>query len=281
MTNSNENKDPKNFMGKFYVLKREYKKLENKQTRENVIMYSFIFLFIISSLALVLSTIRCNDLIKKNKMLQAQNTELSDEIEVYFDTSLHFADMAIKMDESNAELKGMLEQAEKDMEIYRTREDLLNKYEYALFEPNKKRTDLTYEQIISLQDYCEEKGYTTEMVSLVLAIAMKESTCHEKAVNGESGASGYGQFLESTGRFVYTKLQGHNSYTLDDALDGDKSLKMVSDYMAYLYEYHGNSMEKAMISYRGCYDEPYMKKIDEYLGKNNLSLNTIKILKDK
>lgn len=275
---NNENID-KNFEGKYRIIKKKLQELEGRYTRETILTFSLLCLFITSTLIIVLLVISNRALVKENKTLLAQNTELSDEISVYLDTSVCFADMALKMDENNAELKGMLEQASKDMEIYRTREDLLNKYEYALYEPNKKRTDLTYEQLQSLQEYCEEKGYTTEMVDLVLAIAMKESTCHEKAMNPDSGASGYGQFLDSTAKFVYTKLQGHDTFTHEDSLDGEKSLKMIADYMAYLFTYHGNSMERAMVSYRGCYDEPYMAKIDSYLAKKGLSLNTIKIIK--
>jgi len=275
---NNENID-KNFEGKYRIIKKKLQELEGRYTRETILTFSLLCLFITSTVIIFILAVSNRALIRHNKELTKENIELSAELDIFFDTALHFADVSVKMDENNAELKGMLEQAEKDMEEYRNREELYDKYKFALVDPTGKKTDLTYAQIESLQEYCETKGYTNEMVDLVLAIAMKESTCHEKAMNPDSGASGYGQFLDSTAKFVYTKIQGHETYTHDDSLNGEKSLKMICDYMAYLYGYHDNSMEKAMISYRGCYDEPYMVKIDSYLAKNGLSLETIKIIK--
>ena len=277
--NNQENID-KNWDGRYRILKKEYNRLSKNFTVNNILKCAFIILFIISSALLVNATLLNKELIKENNYLHEENMKLISASNMYFDTALYFADMAASMDETNATLKEMVSIQEEELVAYRSREELLDKYEYALYYGGKK-TDITYGQIISLQEYCEEKGYSNEMVDLVLAIAMKESTGNSQAYNKSSGATGYGQFLNSTAKFVYTKLQGNENYTHDAALDGETNLKMVADYMDYLTDYYGGSVPKAMDSYRGCHDKGYIAIINKYLGYNGLSLDTIRITKEE
>lgn len=270
----------KNWDGRYRILKKEYNKLNKSFTVATVIKCAFIVLFVISSALLLNATILNKKLAKENAYLHEENMKLVSASNMYFDTALYFADISVAMDECNTELKGIVSEQEEELIVYRSREELLDKYEYALYHDGKK-TDITYEQIISLQEYCEEKGYSNDMVDLVLAIAMKESTGNSQAYNKSSGATGYGQFLNSTAKFVYTKLQGNENYTHDVSLDGETNLKMVADYMDYLTNYYGGSVPKAINSYRGCYDKGYISIINKYLGYNGLSLNTIRITKEE
>ena len=276
--NNQENID-KNWDGRYRILKKEYNKLSKKFTTINVLKHAFIFLFIVSTLLLTHYIILTNELKKENEFLHSENIEMISQIDMYMDTALYFADMSIAMDNTNAELKDMVSKQEEELIVYKEREELYDAYEWALIHDGKK-TDITYDQIESLQEYCDKKGYSSEMVDLVLAVAMKESTGHEKAYNKSSGASGYCQLLGSTARMVYTKLQGNTNYTHDVALDGEQNLQMAADYLYYLYDYHGNNPIKMIDSYRGAHVTSYINTIDNYLKKNNLSIYNIKLEKE-
>lgn len=262
----------RNWEGKFRILKKEYIALNKKFTTVSVLRFAFITLFIISSLLLINMVFINKELRDENIYLHDQNMEMTNQIDMYMDTALYFADMSIAMDDTNANLKAIISEQEDQLMAYREREELYDKYNWALNDKSGKKTDITYAQIQSLQDYCDDKGYSSDMVDLVLAVAMKESTGNEKAYNASSGATGYCQLLGSTARFVYKELEGHETYTHDDALNGEKNLKMCCDYLQYLYEYHGNDPIKMIDSYRGMHSIEYINAIDRYLKKNDLSI---------
>lgn len=279
--NYNNEKVDKNYEGKFRILKREYKKLTRRFTTVSVLRYAFVLLFVVSSLFLVNFVLVNNELRKDNMYLHEQNLEMAKQMDMYMDTALYFADMSVAMDDTNASLKEIVSNQEEELMAYREREELYDKYEWALYDKSGRKTDITYAQIQSLQEYCDEKGYTTNMVDLVLAVAMKESTGNEKAYNASSGATGYCQLLGSTARMVYTKLQGNTGYTHDVALDGEKNLQMAADYLQYLYEYHRNDPIKMINSYRGAHVQSYINTIDEYLKKNDLSIYDIDLEREE
>ena len=275
MNTINKTNDTGNFEGKYRVLKRDFLKLDRKHLTNKIMKYLFVTLTVILLFAVVVLYRDNKKLEAENKYLIEDNVEYAKIIDMYMDTALYFADMSVAMDDTNATLKGIIYDKEEELMAYREREELYDAYEWALYYGGKK-TDITYGQIQSLQEYCDEKGYSSEMVDLVLAIAMKESTGHEKAEN-TSGATGYCQLLNSTARFVYTELEGHETYTHDDALDGEKNLKMCADYLDYLYRYHGRDNIKMIDSYRGAHIQSYINVINSYLKNNDLDIYNIEI----
>ena len=280
--NTNETNDTKNFEGKYRVLKREFQKLDQLLTTNRVIKYCFIVLTIFLLVSTCVLFNKNQNLISENIYLHEENVELASELDLYFDTALYFADASVAMDDTNANLKAVISEQEEQLMAYREREELYEAFEWALYDKSGRKTDITYGQIQSLQEYCDTKGYSTEMVDLVLAVAMKESTGNEKAYNASSGASGYCQLLGSTARMVYTKLQDNEEpYTHDVALDGEKNLCMASDYLQYLYEYHGNDPIKMIDSYRGQHIESYINTIDNYLKKNDLSIYNLDLTREE
>lgn len=278
--NNQENGIDKNYSGKYRILKREYNKLIKRFTTVSVLRFALVTLFAISTIFLINFILLTNELKKENMYLHEENMELTSQIDMYFDAALYFADMSIAMDDTNINLKNVVSIQEEELMGYRQREELYDAYEWALYDKSGRKTDITYGQIQSLSDYCDSKGYSSEMVDLVLAIAMKESTGRENAYNSSSGATGYCQLLNSTARFVYTTLEGHESYTHDDALDGDKNLKMCADYLDYLYNYYHKDTIKMIDSYRGAHVESYINTINGYLKNNDLSLKDIKLEKE-
>ena len=271
--NTNETNDTNNYEGKYRVLKREFQKLDQLLTTNKIFKYCFIALtiFLLTTTCILLT--RNEELKKENEYLHDQNMEMTKQIDMYMDTALYFADMSVALDDTNASLKEIVSNQEEELMAYREREELYDAYEWSLYDKSGRKTDITYAQIQSLQEYCDEKGYSSDMVDLVLAVAMKESTGNEKAYNASSGASGYCQLLGSTARMVYTKLQDNEeAYTHDVALDGEKNLQLAADYLQYLYEYHGNDPIKMIDSYRGAHVTSYINIIDGYLKKNGLSI---------
>ena len=276
------NDNDKNYEGRFRIIKKEYKKLNRKYTRETILLFSLLCLFVISSGLIILLSIYNKRLYEENIYLNDENLKMTSMMDAYMDTALYFADASIAMDDTNANLKAVISEQEEELMAYREREELYEDFEWALYTGSGKKTDITYGQIQSLQEYCDSKGYSPDMVDLVLAVAMKESTGNEKAYNASSGASGYCQLLGSTARMVYTKLQDNEEpYTHDVALDGEKNLCMASDYLQYLYEYHGNDPIKMIDSYRGAHVTSYINTIDGYLKKNDLSIYNLDLTREE
>ena len=162
------------------------------------------------------------------------------------------------------------------------REELFDKYEFAIIRSNHTRTDITYENLKHLEQIAKEEGITQDGIDLCLSFVMNESNGIEKAANAVSSARGYGQLLSSTGRFCYTELMGNRSYNHNvDALDGDKNLEMTIRYLAYLDDCKPNTAA-VVRSYCGGWNEAYVAKLNRYLSKGPtpVTVNTMKIHED-
>lgn len=163
-----------------------------------------------------------------------------------------------------------------ELENYRTREELHDKYEYALFASNGERTDITYDQIITLESLMEESEIGDP--DLILSMVMTESGGKETAANSTSTAKGFGQFLNGTSQFVYTKLLGNpgSEWSPEIAYNGTTNLEMMVAYTDYLYELHDGDLYKVIQSYRGKEDiTSYVAVIDSYLINTNKSVQSI------
>lgn len=120
----------------------------------------------------------------------------------------------------------------------RTRAELYNKYEYAVIDELGKRTELTYEEIKLGETLMLEKGYDPH---LMMGSIMVESHGSPDVVNYSSGATGYGQFLNSTAEWVWTKLMGKDNYYSDLRKDGETNIRMMAEYYDYLYDTVGST----------------------------------------
>ena len=169
-----------------------------------------------------------------------------------------------------------------ELNDFRQRAELYDKYDYAIIrEEDGSRTDITYDNIKSLEELSAEQRLTEDANQLILSIAMTESRGYETAENSQSTATGFGQFLSGTGRFVYTSLMdGDGVYKHSEmAKDGQTNLDMMVYYISYLDEkYHGN-LSSIIDEYRGTHDSTYLTKLDKYLGKKDLSTSTIQLSK--
>ena len=222
---------------------------------------------------------------EKYDTLMADNQSLIDENQslssTYNDAVLILSDVsqiAYQLDQQNRTLNDDLNDALEKIKQYESREELFDSYEWALFRENGSRTDISYNDIITLEELVDEKDLSDDTVDLVLAMAMTESNGNANARNVSSSAVGLGQFLSGTGRFVYTSLMGNDVYNHQEtASDSETNLEMMVYYLEYLDVKNNHNIERVISCYRGIESPSYKYKINSYLAKNDLSLATIDI----
>lgn len=163
-----------------------------------------------------------------------------------------------------------------ELKVLRERKELFDKYSYAILNDAGERTDIKYDQIITLKELLKESSIDDE--DLILAWIMTESNGNEKAKNTKSTAKGYGQILDGTSKFIYTNLMNNNSADWHStiALNGDMNIEMMVTYIDYLYDKNNGDLYDIMRDYRGKQDiSGYVSKIDSYLKNADKSVEDI------
>lgn len=227
---------------------------------------------------LTVASEKYDTLMADNQSLIAENQSLSS---TYNDAVLILSDVseiAYQLDKQNRSLNDDLNDALEKIKQYESREELFDSYEWALFRKDGSRTDISYNDIVTLEELVDEKDLSDDTVDLVLAMAMTESNGNANARNISSSAVGLGQFLSGTGRFVYTSLMGNDVYNHQEtASDSETNLEMMVYYLEYLDVKNNHNIERVISCYRGIESPSYKYKINSYLAKNDLSLATIDI----
>ena len=227
---------------------------------------------------LTVASEKYDTLMADNQSLIAENQSLSS---TYNDAVLILSDVsqiAYQLDQQNRTLNDDLNDALEKIKQYESREKLFDSYEWALFREDGSRTDISYNDIITLEELVDEKDLSDDTVDLVLAMAMTESNGNANARNISSSAVGLGQFLSGTGRFVYTSLMGNDVYNHQETeSDSETNLEMMVYYLEYLDVKNNHNIERVISCYRGIESPSYKYKINSYLAKNDLSLATIDI----
>ena len=227
---------------------------------------------------LTVASEKYDTLMADNQSLIAENQSLSS---TYNDAVLILSDVsqiAYQLDQQNRTLNDDLNDALEKIKQYESREKLFDSYEWALFREDGSRTDINYNDIITLEELVDEKDLSDDTVDLVLAMAMTESNGNANARNVSSSAVGLGQFLSGTGRFVYTSLMGNDVYNHQEtASNSETNLEMMVYYLEYLDVKNNHNIERVISCYRGIESPSYKYKINSYLAKNDLSLATIDI----
>ena len=227
---------------------------------------------------LTVASEKYDTLMADNQSLIAENQSLSS---TYNDAVLILSDVseiAYQLDQQNRTLNNDLNDALEKIKQYESREELFDSYEWALFRKDGSRTDISYNDIVTLEELVDEKDLSDDTVDLVLAMAMTESNGNANARNVSSSAVGLGQFLSGTGRFVYTSLMGNDVYNHQEtASNSETNLEMMVYYLEYLDVKNNHNIERVISCYRGIESPSYKYKINSYLAKNDLSLATIDI----
>lgn len=265
------------------VAKMNYLKSSGFFWKIGLAVVGFVAIAIISSvITSVAYELKIIDLNVQITELQQENNSNSNElayITLQRDNTLNLlsqvSSIAVDLDKSNTELSTEVEQLQTAVDHYEKREELFDKYEWALMDGTKK-TDLTYEEIESLEQLVEEKGMTQDTTDLVISLAMQESRCSSNAENPKSTARGYGQILSGTGKMIYERLMGNpkGSYNHDIAFDSETNLTMMVYYLDYLATKYDCDINLVLNEY-GDGSPSYQAKLNRYLSKVGESCQTI------
>lgn len=229
----------KNYNSKYNELSKKYAELENTTTFA---------------------------LMEKDADIQTMQTEQNNQVAALKET----------IDGLNQEIQSLSEINKSyvdELNDLRSRKELLDKYEYAIFDESGNRTSLTYAEIKLGEDLMAESGHDP---NLMFGTIMVESRGNSAAVNPVSNSTGYGQFMNSTARFVWTDLLGNSNYTPDIRKDGESNIRMMAAYYDYLYEknkstikvvkeYSGNSTMAGAMS--------YLNKINSFTRKCGVTIH--------
>lgn len=169
-----------------------------------------------------------------------------------------------ELDSQIQELSGINRSYVDELNELRTRSELYDKYQYAIMTRENVRTELKYYEIKMGEQLMMEKGYDPH---LLFGSIMVESSGNPQAVNESSGATGYGQFLDSTAEFVWNDLLGYDNYHSEIRKDGSSNILMMVEYYDYLYSTKGNTFEVIKQYSGNATDEgaqQYLSKINDY-----------------
>lgn len=251
----------------------------------SVVMTVFVLvlgaMFMINNNSLIVLKSEYTDLSNRFNVMNMNYRWMEDNYDEFARTAYNSRIISEQLQLENESLVNDNNEMKSDLIKYEQREELFDKYEYAVMDKYENRTDITYDQLITLEELVQE--YPINDVDLILSMIMAESRGIETAQNSESTAKGYGQLLDSTAKYCYDELLNYDDitmigYTYDMALDGDLNIEMMVAYINYLYESNGCSVEAAINSYRGCNDSSYKYTINSYLSNNNKNINTINTL---
>lgn len=187
---------------------------------------------------------------EKNEIIKDKEAEIEkkDTIINEKDASIEILTNTIRsMDEEILDVKEVNESYVDELNELRSRKELYDKYQYAIFDEDGKRTELTYEEIKLGEEIMLDNNLDPD---IMFGTIMVESNGNPKAVNTDTNATGYGQFLDSTAEWVWTELLGHDNYASNVRKDGKANIQMMGAYYGYLYGQKGNTFD-VMKAYSG------------------------------
>lgn len=226
--------------------------MKNKKTRDTkiictvMVLAMFIAYLISGGLIIHIANTKDNEMMKLNEKIY--------DLETYKDT-LSEAGCTVDslrkqiddLDKQLEDKKSELDSIEKSISEKQTtldqmsyEVDLINKYNYALYDTEGKRNDITLDMLKYVETECASRGLDP---NLVFGIIMVESEGHAGVTNSSSGAAGLGQFMPATGEFIatnYLDLSYDHSIT---PYDGNTNIAMIIEYLCYLYDkYYGDTI---------------------------------------
>ncbi len=242
--------------------------MKNKKKKTKILNIILIVLIVISFIFLLLSIYT---IIKEYNNLRAELnytiTIQQEEIKEKDKTINELKSIISSQDEQLLEVSNINKSYVDELNELRSRSELYDKYSYAIINECNERTELTYSEIKLGEQLMAEKGYDP---NLMFGTIMVESGGNPLAINEDSGATGYGQFLNSTAEFVWTNLLGNDTYNPEIMKDGKSNIKMMAEYYDYLYSTNGSTF-KVIKQYSGNITDEgamnYLAKINNYTQK--------------
>ena len=138
------------------------------------------------------------------------------------------------------------------------KEEILNDNRYEEIKTLYSFIDMDDDHIFYLINKCYENDIDPD---LLLAIIWTESNFNYEAKNKYSSASGYGQFVKSTGKFIFNQLYENEEYIHEiHSKDPYIAIDMLICYFKRCISVDGK-IETALIIYRGLNDKKYIASI--------------------
>ena len=192
---------------------------------------------------------------QENKQLKEENKTLTAKVN--------------ELSSSNNTLMLSAVEMARDLEVYKAREELYDKYSYAIIDPDRgTRTDITYEQLERIEDILEEHDINPKMAT---SIIMTESRGVADATS-ETGAKGLAQVTSSTGKMVWTNVMGKSG--TPDLYDPDTNINIMCNYLVYLKDRKG-SVYDVLDSYRGVHSQGYINTVNKWCKYGGTDLDEI------
>lgn len=214
---------------------------------------------------------------KKNKSFYKENCKMVSEYTAMYNLLIDVSKISDKLNKEVSTLKKTIKNKDKSLRRFEKREELLTQYEWALYNEERERTDISYKDIESLQNLIKKKHLNEDTIDLILALAMTESNGDAECTSNESTATGLNQFIQETGEFVYKQLMGNQWYSHSITKDPSTSLTMTAYYLEWLNMEEKRNIDSIIDRYRGIKSPEYKKRVNSYLLKNNKSLASINI----
>lgn len=228
--------------------KRKYEK-ESKRLKILVIvalLCMIVFVGLISSIFISIVT----DTTKHIEGLQETISEYEEKYNELSIANMTLDSVKVQIDQMNndikdkqTELETLDEQIQQKQEIFNDvsyKSNIIEKYNYALFDTEGKRNDLNFELIELGHNLMTDYGLDP---NLLFGIIMVESEGHANATNKSSGAAGLGQFMSYTGEYVSTNFLKTSYDHSTTPYDPASNIRMMASYLDHLYsKYNGDTM---------------------------------------
>lgn len=242
----------------------------------------FVMFTTLATMCLVLSarvmnlTDELNTVKEQNKWLHQENAEINEAYSLMYHSYSDLAEVAGELDSENQEVLSTYKEQSEELQKFQEREELYDKYEYALFrDEDNTRTDINYDDIKSLETLAEEREMGEDAIDLILNIVKIESDGYADAQNSKSSAAGLAGIIKSTAKNMYDNELGspNGPYQhIPMAYDSELNLKMGLCLIDVLAEDNNRNVSKTILGYRGTDDTAYTRKLSELI-KNNTGKN--------
>lgn len=163
-------------------------------------------------------------------------------------------------------LNSEIEQKQKEITDRQADEAYLSKYNYALYDTEGKKNDISLDLLKLGETMMVSNGLDP---NLLFGIIMVESEGHANVTNSYSGAAGLGQFMPSTGEYICAKYMNMSYDHSTTPYDPESNIQMIANYLSYLYNKYDGSTMNVLKEYCGGDEEftrGYYNKICNVVG---------------
>ena len=214
-------------------------------------------------------------------VLQAENNNLRKALEIsnkeIIDISTSLAVKENELDKANQELDKIHKRVPIHRVVTKNQNYVYRPYFYAMQSTKFNKHYLSEKDMTTVLEWSSKYGIDP---NLVLGIMWVESRYYPKAKSKSSSASGYGQFIKSTGKWTHESLlkrKDKYDHTVHP-FNPDDAIPMMCAYLNHLIKISKGDIRKVLIRYNGNeLGKRYYELIDEYFARvsSNIDLDSI------